>query len=158
MPKFLPDEDGRPGQRNDVRTLRLEQKLGIHASPTCVLAYEDAVGWRIGEENRGLEAMFTMMNNARLNVGVQGVAIAERAYQAGPRLSPGRGCRASRSASRPMPARWPIIHHPDVRRMLLSMRAATEAMRALAYYAAAARSSRRSPIGRAAARSAAPIC
>ena len=80
-PKFLPDMAGLPGQRNAVRTLRLEHKLGIHASPTCVLAYEDAVGWRIGEENRGLEYMFTMMNNARLNVGMQGVAIAERAYQ-----------------------------------------------------------------------------
>ena len=84
VPKFLPDAEGGPGSRNDVRTLSLEHKLGIHASPTCVLAYgedEGAVGWRIGEENRGLEYMFTMMNAARLNVGLQGVAIAERAYQ-----------------------------------------------------------------------------
>ena len=75
---------GRPGERNDLRPLRLEEKLGIHASPTCVMSYgEDvgAIGWRIGEENRGLEAMFTMMNSERLGVGVQGVAIAERAYQ-----------------------------------------------------------------------------
>src|SRR5205807_2903845 len=78
VPKFLPDEDGRPGPRNDVHTLSLEDKLGIHASPTCVLAYgevEGAVGWRIGEEHRGLEYMFTMMNAARLNVGMQWVAM-----------------------------------------------------------------------------------
>ena len=81
VPKFLLDDEGQPGQRNAVRPLSLEHKLGIHASPTCVLAYEDAIGWRIGEENRGLEYMFTMMNNARLNIGVQGLAIAERAYQ-----------------------------------------------------------------------------
>ena len=136
VPKFLPDEEGRPGQRNNVRTLSLEHKLGIHASPTCVLAYEDAVGWRIGEENRGLEYMFTMMNNARLNIGVQGVAIAERAYQQA------RDFARTRIQGRPLGAAaeagpLPIIHHPDVRRMLLSMRAASEAMRALACYAAA---------------------
>ncbi len=127
---------GGPGRRNAVRTLGLEHKLGIHASPTCVLAYEDAIGWRIGEENRGLEYMFTMMNNARLNIGVQGVAIAERAYQQA------RDFARTRVQGRPLGAAadggpLPIIHHPDVRRMLLSMRAATEAMRALAYYAAA---------------------
>ncbi len=136
VPKFLPGEDGGPGPRNGVRTLSLEHKLGIHASPTCVLAYEDAIGWRIGEENRGLEQMFTMMNNARLNVGVQGVAIAERAYQQA------RDFARQRVQGRPLGApreagELPIIHHPDVRRMLLWMRAATEAMRALAYYAAA---------------------
>ena len=136
VPKFLPDEQGRPGRRNEIRTLGLEHKLGIHASPTCVLAYEDAVGWRIGEENRGLEYMFTMMNNARLNIGVQGVAIAERAYQQA------RDFARTRIQGRPLDAPpdagpLPIIHHPDVRRMLLSMRAATEAMRGLAYYAAA---------------------
>ncbi len=136
VPKFLPDEQGRPGRRNEIRTLGLEHKLGIHASPTCVLAYEDAVGWRIGEENRGLEYMFTMMNNARLNIGVQGVAIAERAYQQA------RDFARTRIQGRPLGAPadagpLPIIHHPDVRRMLLSMRAATEAMRGLAYYAAA---------------------
>jgi 3-(methylthio)propanoyl-CoA dehydrogenase len=136
VPKFLPDEEGRPGLRNAVRTLSLEHKLGIHASPTCVLAYEDAIGWRIGEEHRGLEYMFTMMNNARLNVGLQGVAIAERAYQQA------RDFARTRVQSRPLDAaadarQLPIIHHPDVRRMLLSMRTATEAMRGLAYYAAA---------------------
>src|SRR5215470_15464941 len=138
VPKFLPDDEGGPGSRNDVRTLSLEHKLGIHASPTCVLAYgedEGAVGWRIGEENRGLEYMFTMMNAARLNVGLQGVAIAERAYQQA------RDFARTRVQGRPLGAATndeslPIIHHPDVRRMLMWMRSATEAMRALAYYAA----------------------
>src|SRR5215831_14584384 len=139
VPKFLPDGEGAVVLRNDIRTLSLEHKLGIHASPTCVLAYgedEGAVGWRIGEENRGLEYMFTMMNAARLNVGLQGVAIAERAYQQA------RDFARTRVQGRPLgiassvepPA---IIYHPDVRRMLLWMRTATEAMRALAYYAAA---------------------
>jgi 3-(methylthio)propanoyl-CoA dehydrogenase len=139
VPKFLPDAEGRLGSRNDVRTLSLEHKLGIHASPTCVLAYgedEGAIGWRIGEENRGLEYMFTMMNAARLNVGLQGVAIAERAYQQARDFArirvQGRPLGAARDAEA-----LPIIHHPDVRRMLLWMKAATEAMRALAYYAAA---------------------
>ncbi|HML10785.1 MAG TPA: acyl-CoA dehydrogenase [Stellaceae bacterium] len=140
VPKFLVDADGEPRQRNDVRTLRLEEKLGIHASPTCVLSFgEDggAIGWRIGEANRGLEAMFTMMNSERLLVGVQGVAIAERAYQtalayARARVQ-GQPIGMPRGDTTP-----PIIHHPDVRRMLLSMRAQTEAARALAYYAAAA--------------------
>ncbi len=135
VPKFLPDGEGHPGLRNQIRTLSLEHKLGIHASPTCVLAYDEAIGWRIGEENRGLEYMFTMMNNARLNIGVQGVAIAERAYQQA------REFARTRVQGRPLGAAGdagplPIIHHPDVKRMLLSMRAATEAMRALAYYAA----------------------
>src|SRR5579862_6298287 len=140
VPKFLPDGDGKPGERNDLRPLRLEDKLGIHASPTCVMSYGDgdgAVGWRIGEENRGLEAMFTMMNSERLLVGLQGVAIAERAYQtalayARTRVQ-GQPIGIPRGAATP-----PIVHHPDVRRMLLSMRAQTEAMRALAGYAAAA--------------------
>ena len=135
VPKFLPG-----GERNDVRPLRLEDKLGIHASPTCVMSYGDgdgAVGWRIGAENRGLEAMFTMMNSERLLVGLQGVAIAERAYQqardyARVRIQ-GHPAGLPRSA-----APLPIVHHPDVKRMLLSMRAGTMAMRALAYYAAAA--------------------
>ena len=150
VPKFLLDDEGMPGQRNAVRTLSLEHKLGIHASPTCVLAYEDAVGWRIGEENRGLEYMFTMMNNARLNIGMQGVAIAERAYQQA------RDFARIRVQGQPLGAAAnagpsPIIHHPDVRRMLLWMRAATEAMRSLAYYAAAMidRGSPRSRQGRA---------
>src|SRR4051812_6689232 len=140
VPKFLPLGDGKPGERNNLRPLRVEEKLGIHASPTCVMSYGDdggAIGWRIGEENRGLECMFTMMNSERLLVGVQGVAIAERAYQqardyARTRVQ-GMPAGMARGGSTP-----PIIHHPDVRRMLLSMRAATEAMRALSYFAAAA--------------------
>src|SRR4051794_14509907 len=146
VPKFLPDGDGKPGERNDLRPLRVEEKLGIHASPTCVMSYGEgangseggAIGWRIGEENRGLECMFTMMNNERLLVGVQGVAIAERAYQ--------QARDYARSRVQGVPARMPrgngpvppIVHHPDVRRMLLSMRAGTEAMRALSHLAAAA--------------------
>ena len=138
VPKFLPDDAGVPGSRNDIRTLSLEHKLGIHASPTCVLAYgedEGAIGWRIGEENRGLEYMFTMMNAARLNVGLQGVAIAERAYQQA------RDFARIRVQGRPLGVAatadaLPIIYHPDVRRMLMWMRSATEAMRALAYYTA----------------------
>jgi alkylation response protein AidB-like acyl-CoA dehydrogenase len=140
VPKFLPDESGNPGRRNDIRTLRVEEKLGIHASPTCVLSYgeeDGAIGWRIGEENRGLECMFTMMNSERLLVAVQGVAIAEVAYQhardyARTRVQ-GRPVGGARDGAVP-----PIIAHPDVRRMLLSMRAGTEAARALVYLAAAA--------------------
>ncbi len=140
VPKFLPDAAGRPGERNDLRALRLEEKLGIHASPTCVMSFgegEGAVGWRVGEENRGLECMFTMMNSERLLVGVQGVAIAERAYQQA------RDYARARVQGQPIgvprdAGPVPIIHHPDVRRMLLSMRAGVEAMRALTYLAAAA--------------------
>jgi alkylation response protein AidB-like acyl-CoA dehydrogenase len=139
VPKFLLDDDGRLGERNDIRTLRLEEKLGIHASPTAVLSYgEDggAIGWRIGEPHRGLEAMFTMMNSERLLVGVQGVGIAERAYQTALAYArfrvQGQPLGVPRNGKPP-----PIIHHPDVRRMLLSMRAQTEAMRTLTYYAAA---------------------
>jgi 3-(methylthio)propanoyl-CoA dehydrogenase len=139
VPKFLVKPDGSLGARNDVRCVSLEHKLGIHASPTCVLAYGDgggAVGYLVGEENRGMECMFTMMNNARLNVGLQGVAIAERAYQQA------RDFARQRVQGRPVTAKaagaYPIIHHPDVRRMLLLMRAETEAMRALAYYIAGA--------------------
>src|SRR5882672_10664723 len=140
VPKFLLDANDKPGERNDLRPLRLEEKLGIHASPTCVMSYgegEGAVGWRIGEENRGLEYMFTMMNSERLLVGVQGVAIAERAYQQAREYArtrvQGQPLGVARDAGK-----LPIIHHPDVRRMLLSMRAGVEAMRALSYLAAAA--------------------
>src|SRR5204863_6573674 len=141
VPKFLPDGEGRPGERNDLRPLRLEEKLGIHASPTCVMSFgegDGAIGWRIGEENRGLEAMFTMMNSERLLVGVQGVAIAERAYQQARDYARTRVQGQPAGVPRNTEGTPPIIHHPDVRRMLLSMRAATEAMRALAYFAAAA--------------------
>jgi alkylation response protein AidB-like acyl-CoA dehydrogenase len=128
VPKVLPD-----GTRNDLRCVSIEHKLGIHASPTCVMSYGDqegATGWLIGEENRGMAAMFTMMNNARLNVGLQGVSIAERAMQQAVAFARERvqGSREGR------PVR--IIEHPDVRRMLLRMKALTQAARALAYYTA----------------------
>jgi 3-(methylthio)propanoyl-CoA dehydrogenase len=137
VPKFLPRADGSAGERNDLRCVALEHKLGIHASPTCVMAYGDgggATGFLVGEENRGIEYMFTMMNNARLGVGVQGLAIAERAYQQA--RAQARARVQGRAAGSRDPA--PIIRHPDVRRQLMTMRALTEAMRALAYEAAAA--------------------
>jgi len=136
VPKFIVDADGSLGAHNDIRCLKLEEKLGIHASPTCVLSYGDnggAIGTLIGEEGRGIEYMFLMMNGARLNVGLQGVAIAERAYQQA------REYALSRVQGRPVAAKEasaPIIHHPDVRRMLLGMRSDTAAMRALLYYTA----------------------
>jgi alkylation response protein AidB-like acyl-CoA dehydrogenase len=136
VPKFLVNADGSLGTRNDIRCLKLEEKLGIHASPTCVLAYGDdggAIGTLIGEEGRGIEYMFLMMNGARLNVGLQGVAIAERAYQQA------RDYARSRVQGRPVAAKdsgAPIIHHPDVRRMLLGMRSDAEATRVLLYYTA----------------------
>src|SRR5436189_214606 len=125
VPKILPD-----GSRNDLRCVSIEHKLGIHASPTCVMAYGDeggATGWLVGEENKGMAAMFTMMNNARLNVGLQGVSIAERATQQAVAYARERmqGSREGR------PAR--IIEFPDVRRMMLRMKALTQAARALAY-------------------------
>ena len=136
VPKFLPDASGAPGRRNDVRCVSLEHKLGIHASPTGVLAFGDeegAVGFLVGEEHRGMECMFTMMNNARLNVGLQGVAISDRAYQQA--LEYARTRMQGVPVGHDGPA--PIVWHPDVRRTLLLMRARTEAARALAYYTAA---------------------
>ncbi len=138
VPKFLVQADGSLGERNDIKCVSIEHKLGIHASPTCVLAFGDekgAVGYLVGEENRGLEYMFTMMNHARLGVGIEGVALSERAYQhaldyARDRLQGNDLAGGSKTVA--------IINHPDVRRMLMSMRAQTEAMRALAYTAAAA--------------------
>ena len=138
VPKRLVNPDGSLGEMNDLRPVSLEHKLGIHGSPTCVMAYGDrggAVGYLVGEPNRGMELMFTMMNNARLNVGLQGVAIAERAYQQA------RDFARVRVQGRVVGAKGdgplPIIHHADVRRMLLDMRACTEASRALTYYVAA---------------------
>ena len=139
VPKFLVNADGSLGERNDVKCVSLEHKLGIHASPTAVLAYGDttgAIGYLVGEENRGLSYMFTMMNHARLGVGVEGVAIAERAYQHA--LAYAKTRVQGRETGEQGGDRVTIIHHPDVRRMLLSMKAQTEAMRALAYTAAAA--------------------
>jgi 3-(methylthio)propanoyl-CoA dehydrogenase len=137
VPKFLPNLSGDIGERNDLRCVSIEHKLGIHASPTCTMSFGDhdaCMGWLIGAENAGMRAMFTMMNAARINVGVEGVAIAERAYQgalayARDRVqSPGIG---GKTAVR-------IIEHPDVRRMLMTLRASTQAIRAIAYYNAAA--------------------
>jgi alkylation response protein AidB-like acyl-CoA dehydrogenase len=137
VPKFLPDENGNPGRRNDLRCVSIENKLGIHASPTCVMSYGDdggALGYLLGEENRGLAGMFTMMNNARLAVGTQGLGIAERAYQQA--LAYARERIQSRALDDPKGGPAAIIRHPDVRRNLATMKALTEAMRALIYYTA----------------------
>jgi 3-(methylthio)propanoyl-CoA dehydrogenase len=137
VPKFLVNTDGSLGRRNDVRPVSLEHKIGIHASPTCVMAYgedEGAIGYLVGEENRGIEYMFVMMNNARLGVGLQGLAIAERAYQQAVNFA------RERVQGRPIQggeAGAAIINHPDVRRMLLSMKSQVEAMRGLCYEASA---------------------
>ncbi|HWH47654.1 MAG TPA: acyl-CoA dehydrogenase [Burkholderiales bacterium] len=138
VPKFLLNKDGSLGKRNDVRCVSIEHKLGIHGSPTCVMAYGDAdgaVGYLVGEENRGLEFMFTMMNFARLEVGIEGVAIAERAYQHA--LEYAKTRVQGREIGVKGGDRVSIIRHPDVRRMLMSMKAQTEAMRAIATLASA---------------------
>jgi alkylation response protein AidB-like acyl-CoA dehydrogenase len=135
VPKFIPNKDGTPGKRNSARCASIEHKLGIHASPTAVMVFEDAVGYLVGEENKGLSYMFIMMNAARFSVGLEGVAISERAFQ-----------RALAYAKERLQGRdlvegaktVPIIKHPDVRRMLMLMKSQTEAMRALAYVVAAA--------------------
>lgn len=137
VPKFLINEDGSLGERNDLRCGSLEHKLGIHASPTAVMLFgenEGATGYLVGDENRGIEYMFTMMNNARLTVGLQGVAIAERAYQRARAFADERiQGRDGKTGAKESVA---IINHPDVRRMLLSMRCQTEAVRTLAYWVA----------------------
>ena len=138
VPKFLVESDGGIGKRNDVKCVSIEHKLGIHGSPTCVMAYgeaEGAVGYLVGEENRGLEYMFTMMNFARLEVGIEGVAIAERAYQHA--LEYAKSRVQGREIGVKSGDRVSIIHHPDVRRMLMSMKAQTEAMRSIATLASA---------------------
>jgi butyryl-CoA dehydrogenase len=138
VPKFLVNPDGSPGARNDVHCVSIEHKLGIKASPTAVLQYGDhggAIGTLVGEENRGLEYMFIMMNAARFGVGMQGIAVAERAYQKAVAYARERvQSRDLAGSAGPVT----IIRQPDVRRMLMSMRAQTEAARALAYVAAAA--------------------
>ncbi|MBU3738169.1 MAG: acyl-CoA dehydrogenase [Rhodoferax sp.] len=139
VPKFLVQADGSPGARNDVHCVSIEHKMGIKASPTAVLQYGDhggAVGYLVGEENRGLEYMFIMMNAARYGVGVQGIAIAERAYQKAVTFA--RERVQSRPVDGSLPKAGPIIHHPDVRRMLMTMRALTEGCRAMATVAASA--------------------
>ena len=134
VPKHLLNEDGTAGERNSVEVVSLEHKLGIHASPTCVLSFEDATGYLIGEENQGMRYMFTMMNQARLEVGLEGLSVAERAYQHAAAYAKDRKQGRALGASEVSP----IVEHPDVRRMLMTMKAYTEAMRALVYDAVAA--------------------
>ncbi len=138
VPKYLGDGNGSPGARNDVRCVSVEHKLGIKASPTAVMSFGDdggAIGWLIGEENRGIEHMFLMMNNARLAVGLEGVGIAERAYQLARAYAFDRV--QGRNLGSDDPSAVTIAHHPDVQRMLLLMKSRTEAARALVYFAAA---------------------
>ncbi len=137
VPKYLVNADGSLGARNEVRCLSIEHKLGIHASPTCVLAFgekDGAVGYRIGEPGRGLEYMFIMMNSARLSVGSEGYAVGERAFQRAAEWARTRVQGKPPVAQPQGPA--PIIEHPDVKRMLLQMKSQTEASRALALYTA----------------------
>jgi alkylation response protein AidB-like acyl-CoA dehydrogenase len=134
VPKVLVDDTGALGERNDVTCISLEHKLGIHASPTCVLQFgenEGAVGYLIGEEQQGMRYMFTMMNHARLTVGLEGLAIADRAYQQARTFAHER--LQGHAEGTPRGKQAPIVEHPDVRRMLLTMKAYTEAMRGLLY-------------------------
>jgi alkylation response protein AidB-like acyl-CoA dehydrogenase len=137
VPKYRLDADGNPGAFNDVRVVSIEHKMGLHASPTCVLSFgdnDDCIGELIGPEHGGMRAMFTMMNNARLNVGLQGVQVAEAATQKAVEYARERiqSARAGSADRTPVA----IIEHPDVRRMLVRMKAQTQAARALVYYAA----------------------
>ena len=137
VPKYFVNDDGSLGERNDAKCVSLEHKLGIHASPTCVMAYGDdsdgAIGWLVGAENRGMAAMFTMMNSARLNVGLQGVAIAERAFQQALTFSQERRQGKPVGKQHDQKDMVPIIEHADVRRNLMTMKAYTEAARAICY-------------------------
>ncbi|MCY3652906.1 MAG: acyl-CoA dehydrogenase [bacterium] len=134
VPKFLPDAHGEPAERNDLKAISLEHKLGIKATPTCVMSYgEDrggAVGYLLGKVNQGMANMFTMMNTARVSVAIQGMAVAERAYQQAAAYARERRQGRAVGATEQMS---PIVEHPDVRRMLMTMRSLTEAMRALIY-------------------------
>jgi len=140
VPKYLLDDDGTPGERNDVTCVSIEHKMGIKASPTCVLSYgeqgEGAVGYLIGEENAGMRYMFTMMNNARLSVGLEGLSLSERARQMAVAYAKER--RQGRAPGAPAGEQSPIVDHPDVRRMLLTMQASIEALRGVIYLNAAA--------------------
>ncbi len=133
VPKIIPDAEGRLGARNTLQVVSLEHKLGVHGSPTAVMQYDGAVGWLVGEENAGMAAMFTMMNNARLGVGVQGVAIAEAAYQHALSYALDR-----RQGKTPLSATGPIAEHADVRRMLAVMKADVFSARAIALSCAVA--------------------
>ena len=138
VPKYLVNPDGSLGERNDVRCVSIEHKMGIHASPTCVMSYGDhggAVGYLVGEPNEGMRFMFTMMNTARLSVGLEGLSIGERAYQAA--LAQANERRQGRATGAPATETSLIVEHPDVRRMLLTMKAYVEAMRCLLYTNAA---------------------
>ena len=138
VPKYLLDDQGNPSRPNDLKVVSLEHKMGIHASPTCVMSFGDAgegaVGWLIGEEFKGMRNMFTMMNAARIAVGMEGMAISERAYQHA--LAYAKERLQGRPIGAPATESVPIIEHPDVRRMLLTMKAYTEAMRSLLYVTA----------------------
>jgi alkylation response protein AidB-like acyl-CoA dehydrogenase len=137
VPKYRLDAEGNPGEANDVRVVSIEHKMGLHASPTCVLSFgdnDDCIGELIGPEHGGMRAMFTMMNNARLNVGLQGVQVAEAATQKAVEYARDRIQSAKAGSADRTPVA--IIEHPDVRRMLLRMKAQTQAARALVYYAA----------------------
>ncbi|MBL8584443.1 MAG: acyl-CoA dehydrogenase [Rhizobiaceae bacterium] len=152
VPKFLVRPDGSLGARNDVHCASIEHKLGIHASPTCTMIYGDgsagegpagAVGWLVGEENRGLACMFTMMNNARLAVGMQGIGVAEAATQKAIAFAAER--RQGKATGYSGPGMAPIVQHPDIRRMLLTMQALTRAARSIAYSCAHATDHARLP-------------
>ncbi len=140
VPKYVPAADGTPGEKNDIKCLLLEKKMGIHASPTCVLEYggadKGAVAYLIGEENEGMRYMFTMMNNARLGVGLEGLAISERVYQKS--LSYAEQRLQGRRPEAEKGTQSSIIQHPDVKRNLLTIKSLTDAMRCLVYYNAAA--------------------
>jgi alkylation response protein AidB-like acyl-CoA dehydrogenase len=140
VPKLLLDDDGTPGERNDVTCVSIEHKMGIKASPTCVLSYgeqgEGAVGYLIGEENAGMRYMFTMMNNARLSVGLEGLSLSERAFQMAVDYAKER--KQGRAPGAPAGEQSAIVDHPDVRRMLLTMQASIEALRGIIYLNASA--------------------
>ncbi|MGI6246263.1 MAG: acyl-CoA dehydrogenase C-terminal domain-containing protein [Pseudochelatococcus sp.] len=139
VPKFLPDADGAPGSRNGVSCAGIERKMGIHASATCQMTFDGAVGWLVGEPHKGMRAMFTMMNSARVSVGTQGLGVAEAARQAAVAYArERRQGRALSGAKQPGEPADPIIVHPDVRRMLMTARAWTEGCRALCSWVARA--------------------
>ena len=139
VPKLIPGEDGRPGRRNGVICTGLEHKMGLKASATCQITYEDAVGWLVGAPHKGMQAMFTMMNEERLGVGIQGLGVASAAYQSAAAYAKERlQGRALSGAKRPDLAADPIIVHPDVRRMLMTMRVNAEACRAVGIWVAQA--------------------
>ena len=140
VPKFLVNDDGTLGDRNDLRVISSEHKIGIHASPTCVMSYGDeagAIGWMVGEENSGMRAMFTMMNNARLSVGLQGLSLTDRSYQQARQYAVDRKQGKAIGAELAAGESSPIADHADVRRMLMTMRANAEAMRCVMYANAA---------------------